>query len=373
MALQRFDPPGLLDDLGPEQRDAWHQFISDRIDDAQQGGGDPKDSPRPQFFNPAKVDAEPGAVTQDIKWTAFPRIVQITSGSDMERWKQADSTRDLQDEYCEWSVSRQSGTGKVLRIAFTCEGPEYWNFLAATDPALTLALYRQHVDANATHSDLYSASGDYNPRNRLNNSTANGAMHLIQRNNTLGAEIEIAGAATVQRLRADGKPMVDTLELIECGRYGAPQRHSDPFIGARVNFHARTKADLTLANPVGIYFAGIDTQEWEAPDGTDPASFWTYTRGTAERPVRAVLEVPVDKPYVLGDVEIDGRPIQFGGQVADRIQMTIRALATRIGQNGAQPVRGCVGASPGAAAGFAAGGTPSVRDVLEAAQFGNRR
>jgi len=133
--------------------------------------------------------------------------------------------------------------------------------------------------------------------------------------------------------------------LIECGQYGVVDRNSDPFIGARVNFHARNKSDVTIADPVGIYFAGLDTQGWSTPDGTDAAAFWRITRGTADRPVRAVLQVPAGKNYVLGDVKIAGRPIQFGGQVVDHIQMTIRALAARIGQSTAQPVQGCVGAA----------------------------
>jgi len=371
MALQRFDPPGFVDDFGAAQRDAWHQFISDAMDSAHDGTvGDPFDSPRAQFFNAAKVEPASDTGFEDVKWTAFPRIVQISSGSDVERWRNADASRDVQDEYCEWSVTRQSGTNKITRVTFTCEGPEYWRFLAATDPEKTLALYKQHVEASVTHGDLFSPSGTYIPRNRFNNSTANGAMHLVQRNNTLSAEIEIAGAATITRLRPDGTPMVDSLELIQCGRYGAAQRHSDPFIGARVNFHARNKADVTVANPVGIYFGGLDTQEWETPDGSDPARFWKYTRGTPERPVRAVLEVPSDRGYVLGDVLIDGRNIQFGGQIADRIQMTIRALATRIGQSTATPVHGCVGDSAGSADGAGAGSPLSVSAVLSA---GGRR
>jgi hypothetical protein len=372
MSLQRFDPPGFLDDFGPAQREAWHTYISGEMDAAQTGDvGDPFDSPRRQFFNAAKVEVAPDAAVENVKWTAFPRIVQIASGSDMERWRNADATRDVQDEYCEWSVSRQSGTGKITRVTFTSEGPEYWSFLASTDSQKTLALYRDHVDPSATHEDLYTPAGIYMPRNRFNNSTIGGAMHLVQRNNTLHAEIEISGAATITRLRSNGTPMTDSLELIQCGGYGAPQRHSDPFIGARVNFHARSKADITVANPVGIYFGGLDTQEWETPDGSAPAEFWKYTRGTPDRPVRAVIEVPSDRGYTLGDVRIDGRPIQFGGQIADRIEMTIRALATRIGQSTAQPVQGCVGSS-GGAAGLAPPAPMSVKAALSASGRGGR-
>ena len=123
MALQRFDPPGFLDDFGQQQRDAWHQFISDQMDSAQAGSDAPFDSPRPQFFNPANVDPGDGFATEDVAWTAFPRIVQISSGSDLERWRNADGSRDLQDEYCEWSVAHQSGTGKITASPSPAKGP----------------------------------------------------------------------------------------------------------------------------------------------------------------------------------------------------------------------------------------------------------
>jgi hypothetical protein len=339
-----FDPPGHLDDLTPEQKTAWHQFISDNMDSAAAGNTvRTNDAPRPQFFNPAKMAPASDAVTEDVKWTAFPRIIQINSASDKVRWRRADASRDVQDEYCEWSVTRDSASGKITRIDFTCEGPEYWGFLAAVAPAKVLALYREHIDPAVQQADLFLPSGAYNRRNRFNNSTSQGAMHLIQPNNTLSAEIEIAGAGTIRRLRGDGAPMTDAQELIACGRYGAAERHSDPFIGSRVNFHARQKSDVTLANPVGIYFGGLDTQGWTTPDQTSASSFWTYTRGTADRPVRARLQVTAAKPYNLGDVKIDGKPIEFGAQVADRIQMSLRAVATRIGMSTASAVNGCVG------------------------------
>ncbi len=46
-------------------------------------------------------------------------------------------------------------------------------------------------------------------------------------------------------------------------------------------------------------------------------------RGTPEKPVRAILEVPSGRGFVVGDITIDGRPIAFGGQVADFIGMKL--------------------------------------------------
>jgi hypothetical protein len=352
MALITFSPPGFVDDLDAAGRRSWHELISDFMDNAKAGDPSvPFSSPRPQFFNPAKTAIGADSAIEDVKWTAFPRLVAVQSGSDHQRWQNADSSRGVQDEYCEWSIKRDGGN-KIATITFTCEGPEYWGLLAQLNPAKVLELYRMHIDPSVAKNDLFAADGTYIRDNRFNNSVTSGAMHLIQRNNTLGAEVEIAGAATIVRRKPDGSVMTDTRELIECGKYGEVERNSDPFIGARVNFHARNKSDVTISDPIGIYFSGLDTQGWTTPDGADPSTFWRITRGTQDRPVRAVLEVPAGKSYVLGDVKIDGKPILFGGQVADHIQMTIRALATRIGQSSASPVQGCVGAAgmPGAEA-----------------------
>ena len=131
MALTKFDAPGFLQDLNAQGLQAWSDFISEQIDEAR----DRKDAtlsnygPRPQFFNPLKTAPAADAVEKDITWTAFPRIVKIQSISDKQRWRTADSSRDVQDEYCEWSVTRDPNTDKITRVTFTSEGPEYWTFL----------------------------------------------------------------------------------------------------------------------------------------------------------------------------------------------------------------------------------------------------
>ena len=45
----------------------------------------------------------------------------------------------LQDEYCEWSVTRNAD-GKITKVMFTTEGPEYWTYLAETQPETVLAV-----------------------------------------------------------------------------------------------------------------------------------------------------------------------------------------------------------------------------------------
>ena len=343
MKLKRFDPPAFLDDFNDAQREKWSEMISARFDAGIRGrpGLFDLDAPREQFYNPTKVDTGPDAQSVDISWVGFPRNVEITSVSDLQRWRRAEASRDRQDEYCEWSVERDPASGKVTRVTFTCEGPEYWRLLAEDTPEVALDLYREFVNPQVQPDDLFFSNGLYNPRNRWNASTVEGAMHLIQENNTLGAEIELAAGSSVVR-EIDGRQLTDERELIECGQYGGVERHSDPHIGGQVNSLTRQKADVTLANPVGLYFDDLLTAGWETPDGSDPRSFWTYVRGTEEKPVRAVYEVPSRLSYVVSDVTIGGRPIAFGAQIADFVRIKLTGVGTRFGQSTAAPMTGCL-------------------------------
>lgn len=340
----KFDPPGFLDDLSPAGKNQWHDWISERFDAVKAGSPGENDGPRAQFFNPAHTPPAVDAVTEVINWTAFPRQVEISSVSDLQRWRRADASRMEQDEYCEWSVHRDA-QDKITRIDFTCEGPEYWGFLAASEPQKVLDLYRLHINPQIVLSDLFR-NGVYNPRNRFNSSTSDGAMHLIQPSNTLGAEIELAAGASIVRLDPNGTPKTGSAELIACSGYGAPERHSDPHIGDRVNTQARSKSDITLANPVGLYFHSIDLEEVVLPGGGAPLSLITYARGTPEYPVRMTVAPPTGSTWTLSDVNVDGRPIKFGAQLTDRIQIKLVAMVTRIGQSPENGVRGCRGDVP---------------------------
>jgi hypothetical protein len=63
------------------------------------------------------------------------------------------------------------------------------------------------------------------------------------------------------------------------------------------------------------------------PDGDDPAAFWTIERGDADHALRARYEVPPGRGYTVGDITIEGRPIRFGAQLADRVAVRVRAVA----------------------------------------------
>jgi hypothetical protein len=337
MALSQFDPPGFLDDLTAPQKKRWSDWLSNEVDKRVKG--------RQQFFNelrkPASSDDQ---ALHDISWTAFPRQIKISSPSDAIRWRRADAGRDVQDEYCEWSVERNSD-GKITRVMFTSEPPEYWAALAVLNRSQIAALYQQHVNPAIREADLFSANGDYRWRNKWNTSTSEGAMHLVQQANTLLAEVQLASDATIPRAR-NGKILTDERELIECALYGAIERFSDPAIGGEVNALARQGAEITLANPIGLYIAGLSVTGWKTPDNTDPHSYWKVVRGTPDKCVRAEYSVPKEAGFTVSDVTINGKPITFGSQIADFITIKLTGLATRFGSVNQTP-ESCVGAGAG--------------------------
>jgi hypothetical protein len=160
----------------------------------------------------------------------------------------------------------------------------------------------------------------------------------------------------------NGNLLTGEQELIRCGQYGLDSRHSDPHIGALVNTLTRQKADVTLENPIGLYFAALNTAGWQTPDGSDPGSYWRYLRGTEEKPLRAVFEVPRERGFVVGDITIQNRAINFGGQIVDHINMKLTGVATRFGQSTVEPMTACRRRKEFAPA--EPGPLPSVQDVL---------
>jgi hypothetical protein len=137
-------------------------------------------------------------------------------------------------------------------------------------------------------------------------------------------------------------------------RRGAPSGSSPPtgpcrpLAGPR---SSRAGSSVALADPVGLYFNDLATAGWATPDGSDAKAYWTLSRGSQDHPVRAVYEVPPDKPFSVGDITINGTPIAFGAQIVDFISMKLTAVACRFGQSATQPMTSCVTqATPPAAA-----------------------
>ena len=371
--IARFDPPAFLDDFDaiPGHREGWSTFVSDAFQEAierveaQIGRGNC------QYYNEIETPSDdPQDV--DIIWDGFPKALVRQFGR-RTALAMADGLDDapvaglqsrIQDEYCEWRVTRDPDTNKIIRVTFTCEGPEYWASLAGGDSVygnfgaignrdVLLQMYREILgNPDVLMEDLFFPDGFYNPWNKWN--TTEGLVHLQQQNNTLGAEIVIGADATILRKKGETR-VTEATQLICCGGFGGVNRSSDPTIGDEVNKLASAGLAITLRNPVGIYFHKFSTEGITKPGPNNtrvPAgNYWKPVRGTfdanaadpgdmtdkATMVVRAVYEVPPGKlgpdgaQLTVGDLQIGGPPLVFGGQLAEKLTMKFIGRGTRPG------------------------------------------
>jgi hypothetical protein len=392
MPLDRFAPPGNLDDLTPEMARGWSDLVEHwiNVEVRRLQGGDPG---RPvRFFNERARPVPASAAVKAIPWDGFPKVLKLTQAGDdvliaAERLGSlarryngqfytlqgqqpvpVDFGYRNQDEYLEWLATPGAGAGQIAKVTFTCEPPEYWQFIAGGtaalaerselpdipnvvpgDRGLLLKLYRKFCGDAVQPEDLLHAAdvyfkpsngparvfarkGDYNPYNKWN--TTQGIVHLTHPSNTLRAEINLAAGGTVLRKSADGSPVTDTLQLICCSGYGNPNRSSDPTIGSGVNGLSRSGLSVTLRDPIGLYLNFIDLAGFEGPGGEDVSAGWHVLRGSpapgagaSGMVLRAEFTTTAAQGFRVDQVLIDGAPVRFGGQIANKIGMVLSGKA----------------------------------------------
>ena len=313
--LDQFETPGRLRESDGDVRAGWSQDVAAIFAEFAKRFE--------QFYDPTQTDTPEGLDPTRVAWVAFPARLLRGATSERQRWSQADDDRDEQDEYCEWAVERDPD-GNLERVTFTCEVGEYYAHLAERDPDLLLELYRRNVDERVRLDDLI-VDGRYEATNRWNRSSIGRPAHLQQANNNLTAAVALVAEATVPRERG-GVKVTTKQELAQCARLGNQFRNSDPQIAAIVNGAARAGAEVTLADPPGLYIDEFNTAAIETPDGEDPLTFWTIERGSATHALRASFHVPPGRGYSTSDVTVAGRPLQFGAQLADRVVIRVNGL-----------------------------------------------
>jgi hypothetical protein len=351
MKIARFDPPGNVGDLGNDEglKGEYSKFMSGRFDVgvasvtrflANEGGG------TCQFYNPltnGRSEPDLAASAGDIPWNGFPKRFlspgpgQPTRFADAEPPPAAGRFRP-QDEYLEWFVHR-NGDQRITRVDFTCEGYDYYeDFLARHAEGALLGLYRQFVSPEVERDDLF-VDGKYHSLNKWN--TLHGAMHLTHQANNLFAEVFLAASATVRRRRPNGVEHTSALPLIRCAEFGAEDRNSDPNIGIAVNGLARERRMITLANPVGLYIGAFDGAGLTL-DGQPAGGFFKVVRGAPPLGLRAVFELPpaaAAAGKTVSDVKSGSTPIEFGGQLAQRVTMHLVGIASVAQEVNNTPVR----------------------------------
>lgn len=381
--MDRYLAPAGVDDFAraadPEGlRDAWHDEVTGFLRYVRQRATN--DLASPLFYDQlADRSGVPDGTPQGIPWNGFPlrltkwfgaagddalRAAEVVMHKPFFGWFHEDGTSieapfRVQDEYCEWHVERDGNA--IKRISFTCEPPEYWEFLARHDFDLVHALYKELLHDETIPADelrwphdvyerdgngqlqLRYRTGDYNPRNVWN--TERGAIHLTHPANSLFAEIYLASDGTLGwPIAPDAQGSVDELELMCCAGRGGINRSSDPLIMRGVFSFARQGLSIALANPIGLYMAPITLAGLLDPDENPigPAAMSVPRKSSdGSRILRMEIAVPEGAAYTLDQCTYEGMPLQFGGQIARDMTMRLFGVAKKIPGRNARKVRTC--------------------------------
>jgi hypothetical protein len=294
---------------------AWSDFIATRLGDVSPGdnGG--------AFYDPTQTDVHVVG-SKTLTWIGFPRDVLLPGNRDNKPAAYAFADADVarrtpQNEYFEWHVKRNRA-GKITKLTFVTELPEYYQKLWDTDPALVVNVYRALVSPSVVQADLQSPGGAYDKFNRWN--TVDGIVHYIQSINTLGAALGLAQGA-----RTSAPPFPDNFEA-RPGLAGQPTA-VDPRVSFDVHMLVRKGLHVTFRDPVGLYMVEWNDSGFTRPDGSPVANYWRIVRGVPGMVLRLEYQVPAGAGFVVGDIRIGGHPIEYGGQVAEHITVSTSGVA----------------------------------------------
>lgn len=309
----RFDTPGSLRDVPLESPfyDRWHEEVARILKPLTPGSGSG------EFFDPSEWNFEP-ETEPSYPWMGFPRPHLVVNHRDnRERAFRSGEDRDAEHEYLEWHVTKAGR--KITKVVFVTETPEYWRTLAKAAPERVLELYRELVDPAVRMRDL-CPGGAYNPRNPWNH--ARGIVHYIMGINSLGALVNAEQDSVISPSALDN---YDGLPL----RFDANNEiatSSDARFSLDIGAFSRKGLSVTVREPVGLYMIDWDDTGWTKPDGTPVGDYWHVRRGRPGAALRLEYEVPSSEGFVVGDIRIGGRPVEYGGQLAEHITVMAGGL-----------------------------------------------
>ncbi|MGI8593630.1 MAG: hypothetical protein ACR2ML_04570 [Solirubrobacteraceae bacterium] len=356
--------PGELSDFGQAAGEEWDGLLARLLGESES----PHLLRHPDQRTPDLIP---------VDWGAFPvRVTRCLGGNVGNalrlldwRTEQGDLGRAyLHEEYLEWRVVRDE-LGRPRRVEMTTEFAAYWEVLAAHHPATVIELAKRFsgetvvrpeavfgglnpFDPSATpetrrraFEDAMLPRGGRAPWSAYNNGRR-AICFMSQGANTVRALVKLVAAAAFPYLDGESGQAISGPQAIASGTQAAQAcRNSDPtVVGATIGLAAAGRL-FALDDPIGVYIRGVQAEQLLTPDGTPvPDDWFQRQRGSRprggeglERSQRLVFEVPAGVGFGLGDL-IDassGQRIEFGGQIANLVQL---AVYLRVGPEGAVPV-----------------------------------
>jgi hypothetical protein len=314
--LAQFDTPAFLKDVpdGSPFYKNWSAFISQLMGGTKKGDGGGA------FYNATKADIN-NTAEKFMTWMAFPRELMLKGSNSADKTAafiaaDKDVTKRVpQIEYFEWKVDRTNG--KITKVTFVTETSDYYEQLWDVDRTAVVNLYRKLVNPAVVEADLYK-QGDYNKFNKWN--TTHGIVHYIHPANSFDAAIGLSRDAV-----KSPAPFSDNYEAKPA--LAAQLTSADPRISFDIHMLIRKGFYVSLKNPIGLYIAGWENSGISHPDGSPAGNYWRIVRGVPGMVLRLEYEVPAQLGFVVGDLKIGGRRIEYGGQLAEHITVTLASIS----------------------------------------------
>lgn len=375
--------PGYVSDLGPNGQKGWENYISQILNGNGSEEGVVAEASKhnrgvpPSILLDGDPALEPGVIPVD--WQGYPvRVKQTLNLPDARLDPFIDWTRAGQtvgravchEEYLEWRSVRRSD-GKIVRIEFTTEAPDYWAKLARFEPRKVVELAAKFAGETTDKVDVqelfgisdpfsvdpFSNEGDdiedaFRQQNWSSNGKIRGAynngtksiMHMSKGVNSIYAAVALAVFASYPHGKRVGSNEVALSgpEAIEATTQAAVNcRNSDPTIVGVAVETVFGGSKVALMEAIGLYLVSVNQAGLTFADGSAiPQSWFSYERGSrgTNNPVgvdlfqRLVIEAPPGSTAVVGDLlDEDGKQVVSGTQIARLINVGLYLRKTASG------------------------------------------
>jgi hypothetical protein len=378
----KISTPGFTTDLGDNGREGWSAYINGILNG---GGGRPgvlasaasaNGGVTPSVLLDGDPTLEPGLLAVD--WKGYPvRVKQTLNKTDAKLdpcidWVRARETMGravCHEEYLEWRTVRRSD-GKIMRVEFTTETPDYWARLARFEPSKVVELAARFSGEAPSQIDIrelfgttldpftidpFSAKGaelerayrqqNWSSGGRIRGAYNNGTkamMHMAISANSTNAAVALAVFAAFphgKRVGADEVPLSGAEAILGTAQSAVTCRNSDPTIVGVVIESVFAGAKVALMEAIGLYIL----TEPEAigltfADGSPVPSSWiSRQRGSDKHsnPVqtdlfqRLVIEAPPGSSQTVSDLlDPNGKAITSGTQIARHLNVALYARKT---------------------------------------------
>jgi hypothetical protein len=380
--LGKISTPGFTTDLSERGREGWIRYITSILEGTAQKAGVIQQATNVNGIPPALLlDGDPAleSGTLQVDWKGYPeRVKQAINKLDAKVDQFLDWTRDgatiaratCHEEYLEWRTVRRAD-GKIIRIEYTTETPDYWANLARFEPRKLVELAARFAGEAPNKVDIpmlfgtnidpfivdpFTKEGEdleaayreqnWSVRGKIKGDYNNGKkamMHMAIHANSTNAAVALAVYAAYPHAKTVGSQTIALSgpEAIAATDQAAVNcRNSDPTIVGSAIQQAFRGAKIALMEAIGLYILTTPLEiGLHFSNGSKvPESWFSRQRGSDRfsNPVgidlfqRLVIEPPPGSDLTISHLlDVDGKEVKSGAQIARQINVALHLRKTR--------------------------------------------